>query len=76
MIGNATSRRAGFSAQVDAAAGVPLAQPNPYQSIQNRQRIAANESAFDILFTADDSGESYLWQNMVHKQPDGTRLIA
>ncbi len=40
--------------------------------IQNWRRIAANEFAFDILFTADDSGESYLWQNTVHKEPDGT----
>ncbi len=44
--------------------------------IQNWRRIAANEFAFDILFTADDSGESYLWQNKVHKEPDGTWLIA
>jgi hypothetical protein len=44
--------------------------------IQNWQRIATNEFAFDIVFTADDSGESYLWQNKVHKEPDGTWLIA
>jgi hypothetical protein len=44
--------------------------------IQNWRRIAANEFAFDILFTAEDSGESYLWQNKVHKEPDGTWLIA
>jgi hypothetical protein len=40
-------------------------------------RLAANEFSFDILFfTADDSGESYLWQNKVHNEPDGTWLIA
>lgn len=44
--------------------------------IQNWQRIAANEFAFDIVFTADDSGESYLWKNVVHKEPDGTWLLA
>jgi hypothetical protein len=26
--------------------------------------------------TAEDSGESYLWKNVVHKEPDGTWLIA
>jgi hypothetical protein len=44
--------------------------------IQNWHRIAANEFGFDIVFTADDSGESYLWKNIVHKEPDGTWLIA
>lgn len=44
--------------------------------IQNWRRIAANKFAFDILSTADDSGESYLRQNKVHKEPDGTWLIA
>ena len=44
--------------------------------IQNWQRVAANEFAFDIVFTAEDSGESYLWKNVVHKEPDGTWLIA
>lgn len=44
--------------------------------IQNWKRVAANEFSFDILFTADDSGESYLWQTVVHKEPDGTWLIA
>ncbi|MGW8142282.1 hypothetical protein SAMN05428950_11429 [Sphingomonas sp. OV641] len=44
--------------------------------IQNWRRIAVNEFAFNILFTADDSGESYLWQSKVHKEPDGTWLIA
>jgi len=44
--------------------------------IQNWHRIAANEFGFDIVFTADDSGESYLWHNIVHKEPDGTWLIA
>nr|WP_314466792.1 hypothetical protein [uncultured Novosphingobium sp.] len=44
--------------------------------IQNWKRVAANEFRFDILFTAEDSGESYLWNNVVHKEPDGTWLIA
>jgi len=44
--------------------------------IQNWKRVAANEFRFDILFTADDSGESYLWNTVVHKEPDGTWLIA
>jgi hypothetical protein len=44
--------------------------------IQNWRRIAVNEIAFDILFTAEDSGESYLWKNIVHKEPDGTWLLA
>lgn len=44
--------------------------------IQNWHRIAVNEFGFDIVFTADDSGESYLWHNIVHKEPDGTWLIA
>lgn len=44
--------------------------------IQNWHRNAANEFGFDIVFTADDSGESYLWHNIVHKEPDGTWLIA
>lgn len=44
--------------------------------IQNWRRIAVNEFAFDILFTADDSGESYLWKNVVHEEPDGTWLLA
>ena len=44
--------------------------------IQNWKRVAANEFSFDIVFTADDSGESYLWKNVVHKEPDGTWLIA
>lgn len=44
--------------------------------IQNWHRIAANEFGFDIVFTADDSSESYLWKNIVHKEPDGTWLIA
>jgi hypothetical protein len=26
--------------------------------------------------TAEDSGESYLWKNVIHKEPDGTWLIA
>ncbi|HXH15727.1 MAG TPA: hypothetical protein VNJ10_06305 [Sphingomonas sp.] len=44
--------------------------------IQNWRRIAANEFGFDILFTAEDSGESYLWPTKVHREPDGTWLIA
>jgi len=44
--------------------------------IQNWKRVAANEFSFDIVFTAEDSGESYLWKNAVHKEPDGTWLIA
>jgi hypothetical protein len=44
--------------------------------IQNWKRVAANEFSFDIVFTAEDSGESYLWKNVVHKEPDGTWLIA
>ncbi|WP_334181206.1 hypothetical protein [Novosphingobium sp.] len=44
--------------------------------IQNWKRVAANEFKFDILFTAEDSGESYLWNTVVHKEPDGTWLIA
>ncbi|GFE73720.1 hypothetical protein [Novosphingobium sp. TCA1] len=44
--------------------------------IQNWKRVAANEFSFDILFSADDSGESYLWNTVVHKEPDGTWLIA
>lgn len=44
--------------------------------IQNWHRIAANEFGFDTVFTADDSGESYLWHTIVHKEPDGTWLIA
>lgn len=44
--------------------------------IQNWRRIAANEFGFDIVFTAEDSGESYLWKTLVHKEPDGTWLIA
>jgi len=44
--------------------------------IQNWKRVAANEFTFDIVFTAEDSGESYLWKNVVHKEPDGTWLIA
>lgn len=44
--------------------------------IQNWKRVVANEFTFDIVFTAEDSGESYLWKNVVHKEPDGTWLIA
>jgi len=44
--------------------------------IQNWKRTAANQFSFDILFTADDSGESYLWNTIVHKEPDGSWLIA
>jgi len=44
--------------------------------IQNWRRIAANEFGFDIVFTAEDSGESYLWKNVAHKEPDGTWLLA
>lgn len=44
--------------------------------IQNWRRIATNEFGFDIVFTADDSGESYVWKTLVHKEPDGTWLIA
>lgn len=44
--------------------------------IQNWRHITANEFGFDTLFTADDSGESYLWPTVVHKEPDGTWLIA
>lgn len=44
--------------------------------IQNWKRVAANEFTFDIVFTAEDSGESYLWKNVVHKESDGTWLIA
>ncbi|MFK4873556.1 hypothetical protein [Novosphingobium sp. ZW T3_23] len=44
--------------------------------IQNWKRVAANEFSFDILFTADDSGESYVWTTVVHEEPDGTWLIA
>jgi hypothetical protein len=44
--------------------------------IQNWKRVAANEFSLDIVFTAEDSGESYLWKNVVHKEPDGTWLMA
>ncbi len=44
--------------------------------IQNWRRIAFNESEFDIVFTAEDSGESYVWKTLVHKEPDGTWVIA
>lgn len=43
---------------------------------QNWKRIAANEFSFDTVFVADDSGESYTWTTVVHKEPDGTWLIA
>lgn len=42
---------------------------------QNWHRNALNEFAFDIIFTADDSGESVTWPNVVHREPDGTWLI-
>lgn len=42
---------------------------------QNWKRVAANEFSFDTMFVADDSGESYLWSTVVHKEPDGTWLI-
>ncbi|SFO46320.1 hypothetical protein [Sphingomonas sp. OK281] len=44
--------------------------------IQNWRRIASNESEFDIVFTAEDSGESYVWKTLVQKEPDGTWVIA
>ena len=44
--------------------------------IQNWRRAAANEFSFDIIFTAPDSGESYDWPTVVHREPDGTWLIA
>lgn len=43
--------------------------------IQNWRRVAADEFAFDTLFTADDSGESYRWKTVVRKEPDGTWLL-
>lgn len=44
--------------------------------IQNWKRVAANELSFDIVFTAEDSDESCLWKNVVHKELDGVWLIA
>ena len=42
---------------------------------QNWHRNARNEFAFDIIFIADDSGESVTWPNIVHREPNGTWLI-
>ena len=46
------------------------------ERIQNWRRIAANEFGFDIIFTAPDSGESYKWPTLMHREPDGTWLVA
>lgn len=46
------------------------------ERIQNWRRIAANEFGFDIVFTAPDSGESYVWPTVMHREPDGTWLVA
>ena len=46
------------------------------ERIQNWRRVAANEFAFDIVFTAPDSGESYNWPTVMHREPDGTWLVA
>ena len=46
------------------------------ERIQNWRRIAANEFAFDIVFIAPDSGESYRWPTVMHREPDGTWLVA
>jgi hypothetical protein len=46
------------------------------ERIQNWRRIAANEFGFDIIFTAPDSGESYKWPTVMHREPDGTWLVA
>lgn len=46
------------------------------ERIQAWRRIAANEFGFDIVFTAPDSGEGYHWQTVMHREPDGTWLVA
>jgi hypothetical protein len=44
--------------------------------MQNWRRIASNKFEIDIVFTAKDSGKSYVWKALVHKEPDGTWVIA
>ena len=46
------------------------------ERIQNWRRIADNAFAFDIVFTAPDSGESYQWPTVMHREPDGSWLVA
>ncbi len=44
--------------------------------IQNWHRNAANEFGFDVMFVAPDSGESYTWSTVMHRESDGTWLVA
>ena len=46
------------------------------ERILNWRRIAPNEFAFTVVFTAPDSLESYRWPTTMHREPDGTWLVA
>ena len=40
------------------------------------RRIAPDEFAFTVVFTAPDSLESYRWPTTMHREPDGAWLVA